>query len=88
MIYPSVHSNGTGKAGLRKQYDEAILRLRDAMNALRDAQPHGRDYYTQGDEAFSQARKEYLEREAKLRSVFDDLVHLRHVLEGVGEKRA
>jgi len=54
---------------------------------LQQSHPHGRDYYTQDDTAFTQARAEYLDRQERLSSVYDELVHLRAVLIGIEEKR-
>lgn len=87
MIYPTVHSNGTGHAGLRRQYDDAIEAVRKAMTALQETHPHGRDYYTQDATAFPRAQEEYRDRQWRLSSVYDELVHLRAVLEGIEEKR-
>ena len=47
MIKPTIHLNGTSKDVLAKQYNDAVVLLRGALQAMEDAAPNARDYYPQ-----------------------------------------
>jgi hypothetical protein len=73
MMIPTIHINGTGRADLLLQYQQAIAALALAQKALQSACPNGRDYYPQGDRAIIQALDEHHERLAKLSDVMTEL---------------
>jgi hypothetical protein len=77
LTVPTVHLNGTGKAGLIKQYEEAGSALYEAISKLRATAPHGRDYYVQKDPAALQkATAEHCARLEKLASVLEEVQEL------------
>lgn len=69
MIFPTVHLNGTSKAGLMEQYQRALEALRQAELALSDASPHARDYYIKGANAENQAITEHQARMRKIEEI-------------------
>ncbi len=73
MMIPTVHLNGTSKADLVKQYAEARLAVRNAIEALAAANPNARDYYPQGDRAYSAAAKQHARRIQLLAEVSEEL---------------
>jgi hypothetical protein len=76
VLAPTVHLNGTGRAGLVAQLEEALEALRSATEALGRAQPNGRDYYPQGDRAIKCALKEHTSRMQRLESVQAELAEI------------
>jgi len=73
---PTVHSNGTGQAGLVSQLKEARQALRVAVDAMRQAMPHGRDYYPQGDAALGPARDAHLAMIGQVKAIEDAYLEL------------
>lgn len=73
MMIPSVHLNGTGKASLLAELEEAHNALLVADQKLRQVTVHGRDYYVQGANAYGQAREEMDRRLAALDQLMKDV---------------
>jgi hypothetical protein len=87
LTLPTVHLNGTGRAGLTKLNSDAALAVQTAIDAVSAAAPHGRDYYPQDGKVlgptYKKARTEHEERLAKLKAVLDDFYKIgRHLNEG------
>jgi hypothetical protein len=87
LTVPTVHLNGTGREGLRRQYQAAYLALAPAIEALRQATPHGRDYYPQdggqiNGPAYQAARAEHVERLHRLEAVQEELLRLYRTVTG------
>jgi hypothetical protein len=78
MQLPAIHSNGTGKATLLREYRKGVEKVDDAIAAVRDITVHGRDYYIIGPEAGSVAMEEHRDRLKRLEAVKDDLVAIWH----------
>ena len=68
---PTVHLNGTSRAELLREYENAIRGVRDAIAAVEGAAPHGRDYYLNG--TLTQAQREHASRVARLVTVQREL---------------
>lgn len=73
MRIPTVHLNGTSRAALVEQLENAVNALRTATDAVAACNPHGRDYYTQGENALAEAAREHASRLARLLTVRDEL---------------
>jgi hypothetical protein len=73
MMKPTVHLNGTSKASLAQQYENAAATLQAAIKALYEAAPNARDYYVQGPDAFNVAAREHAARAQTLAAVLADL---------------
>jgi hypothetical protein len=69
MIFPTLHMNGTSKQQLLDDCCDMGHALNAAMEKMIENGPNGRDYYPQGDQAFAQARKEHMDRIAKIHAV-------------------
>ncbi len=65
--------NGTPGKLLYADYENAMNRLQDAVDALNNATLNGRDYYPQGQQAFEDARDHRIDMRQKLASVYEDL---------------
>ena len=72
MITPTIHSNGTGKDMLQRDYMAARQAILDAIEAMRKIEFNARDYYPQGPEAWNLAREEQLARFRAIEKVADD----------------
>ena len=72
MITPTIHSNGTGKDMLLRDYMAARQAILDAIEAMRKIEFNARDYYPQGPEAWNLAREEQLARFRAIDKVADD----------------
>jgi hypothetical protein len=72
-MLPTVHLNGTSRAELQKQYEEAHTAIEHAITALAHAAPNGRDYYPQGAHAYGIAAREHESRVERLRNVQAEL---------------
>jgi hypothetical protein len=71
---PTVHLNGTSKAGLMDPIGEALTALNAALEALWGVAPNARDYYVQTDpDAFSKAAAEHRGRVDRLTDVKNEL---------------
>ena len=66
MIFPTVHLNGTSQKQLLDDYCDMGHALNAAMEKMIQNGPNGRDYYPLG---FVQARKEHMDRIAKIHAV-------------------
>jgi hypothetical protein len=64
---PTLHLNGTGATTLRDEYAKAYDALGKAVEAFASTTCNGRDFYTQGPDAYYQARDERAEAFAQLR---------------------
>lgn len=73
MMTPTVHLNGTSKGELERQLENAVAKVREAIEALIDAAPNARDYYPQGSDAFATAQSEHRTRCASLARVRGEL---------------
>ncbi|MCR4300691.1 MAG: hypothetical protein NUV51_03700 [Sulfuricaulis sp.] len=74
MMYPTIHSNGTGKQALIDGLCSACAAINDALAAVTEAQPNGRDYYVQGDDATRKAIAEHQQRIDALLGVRNELM--------------
>mgnify|MGYP001616820653 CR=1 FL=1 len=72
MKTPSIHLNGTSGDELLTQVCDVVHGLNQALDLMAKAAPHGRDYYVQGDDVFSQARREFDDRVKRIRSVLKE----------------
>jgi hypothetical protein len=81
MIFPTIHMNGTSRESLSKDYMEAYIAIRDAMDVLAKAGPNGRDYYPQGPEAIVRAQEHHRDQMMRLNSVAEELIGIvEHVI--------
>ena len=69
LIVPCVHLNGSGKATLMNDLENAWDAVTLAYDALKRMEVNARDYYPYGPEAYPQAREEHLSRLGRLDSV-------------------
>jgi hypothetical protein len=76
MLKPTVHLNGTSRGELERLHEQAFHKLGEAIDSLLEAAPNGRDFYTQGDSAYAEARKEHEARVARVRSVRGEIEEL------------
>lgn len=76
MITPTVHLNGTSRADLDKQYEDAYRALGEVVDVVQRAAPNARDYYVQSPDAYTQARDEHVARLKKLQDVRDEMLTL------------
>jgi len=58
LTLPSIHLNGTGRRMLTEDYTTAYHALQTAIRAFQSIEFNARDYYTQGADAFYQARSQ------------------------------
>ena len=87
MITPTIHMNGTSAKMLEEDYRKAHDLLQDFRDAFCKVEFHARDYYVQGDNAFSQARKEREEILAKIKEIDDYLMAIRLSVQEQESKR-
>ncbi len=73
MITPTIHSNGTSGKLLYLDYENAMNRVQDAIDALNNTTLNGRDYYPQGVDAFEKAVQERIDMGNRMASVHNDL---------------
>lgn len=73
MIFPTSHMNGTSKNQLLDDYCDMGHALNAAMEKMINNGPNARDYYPQGDQAFSVARQEHMDRIAKIHAVKEEI---------------
>jgi hypothetical protein len=71
LTVPTLHLNGSGWNNLYRDYTDALEALRTALQKL--PVPHGRDYYVQGDDAYTEARRQYDAQCEKIMAVQDEL---------------
>jgi hypothetical protein len=80
MVLPTIHLNGTSKKTLAYDYENARVKLREAIRAFESIEFNGRDYYPQGQEVFNLARRERDFLAQKLKDVNEYLeAHLEHI---------
>lgn len=84
MRKPTIHTNGTGAAGLFEQLANTTSQLRQTLRVLEASAPHGRDYYPQGDDAITEAIAEHVSRLDRVRSV---LVECEELIQHVADHR-
>lgn len=86
MKIPTVHLNGTGKAGLLGELEQASVALREAVDTLGHCYPNMRDYYVQpgGEVNHRVAVDEHLARLTKLGDVLRELQELRLAISDQG----
>ena len=65
--------NGTSKNQLLDDYCDIGHALNAAMEKMIQNGPNARDYYPQGDQAFSVARQEHMDRIAKIHAVKEEI---------------
>ena len=87
MMIPSIHLNGTSQKELLEQVRNAVVSISASYEILCLATPHGRDYYPQGQEAYTKANFDHIERIGKIKAVHDELVKLYFAIEDGGFKR-
>ena len=58
MILPTIHSGGTSRAALIRDYDAAARAFKDFVDVWEAIEFNGRDYYVQGSPAWYLAVKE------------------------------
>jgi hypothetical protein len=69
MRLPTIHSNGTGRDSLIKQYDELSSAFNNFAKKWEEIDFHARDYYVQGQEAWIEACAERKDKAEYLMSV-------------------
>jgi len=84
LVHPTIHTNGTSREALLKDYRAALFAIMRTIDTLHASAPNGRDYYPQGDAAFSTARAQHLARIALMVSVSDELETLALACMGEG----
>lgn len=84
MTIPTVHLNGTSKASLLGQLEDASNALEAAYKALKQAAPNGRDYYLDGPDAITAATAEHMDRLRRLDSVKDEIDELARKIDEQG----
>lgn len=72
LIAPIIHSNGTGRDELVRQYRDILDGCRDLMAVMRSATPNGRDYYPISPSAGFEARDAYNERYNAVSQMHDE----------------
>lgn len=87
MRVPTVHLNGTSKASLIEGYLNIHQSVEAAIDVLRRNCPNARDYYTQGNEAFSEAAKEHQERLLSLLKVSRECMEIAEAISDQGAGR-
>lgn len=86
MRFPTIHNNGTPAQTLLEQVEKAGGSLRLTINALHEMRPHGRDYYTQGDNALTEAQNEHRDRINALERVYAKLGEIHeHIQDRIDE---
>jgi hypothetical protein len=73
LMVPFVHMNGTSKARLIEQIENAYDAIGKALDAMKQTAPNGRDYYPLGQSAREIALDQHMARMAKLSSVQSEL---------------
>lgn len=80
MKLPTIHSNGSGKNALLRDYMNARSKLRDALREFEAIEFNARDYYPQGPDAFTVARANRDEIASKLIDSIEYLdAHIEHI---------
>lgn len=66
---PTIHLNGTSKDSLMRGYESALKAIRHTLDEMDKIELNARDYYTQGPEAYREAREQFNEQYNSLCSV-------------------
>lgn len=69
LTMPTVHMNGSGFDTLFNGYDEAADELRKFTDKFGRIEFNARDYYVQGPDAYTKAREQRDEINAKIRDI-------------------
>ena len=77
MILPTIHSGGTSRAALIRDYDAAARAFKDFVDAWEAIDFNGRDYYVQGSPAWHLAVKERYKHTQSLDGLCDYLTEIR-----------
>ena len=77
MILPTIHSGGTSRAALIRDYDAAARAFKDFVDAWQAIDFNGRDYYRQGPGAWDTAADERYEHTQSLDKLCDYLTEIR-----------
>ena len=77
--FPTIHLNGTGYDALKREVDEAITAVREAMDIVNNMTVHSRDYYIRkdSDSAWYQAVEQSRERNIALNKLYCELIEYR-----------
>lgn len=81
IIHPLVHLNGSSAQHLIDEALGVAQAIGSAMARLAEAAPNARDYYPLGDAAWNQAKREHEDRQARLKSVYDEIAAIYTKLE-------
>lgn len=82
ITLPTIHLNGTSKKDLIEGYENAFLKINDAVEEVNKIQFHSRDYYPQGNDAWNKAVEERINMKKKLKEVEDYILkHLTHLID-------
>jgi hypothetical protein len=77
MILPTIHSGGTSRAALIRDYDAAAKAFKDFIDAWEAIEFNGRDYYVQGSPAWHVAVQERYKHTQALDELCDYLTEIR-----------
>jgi len=77
MILPTIHSGGTLRAALIRDYDAAARAFKDFVDAWQAIDFNGRDYYRQGPGAWDTAVDERYKHTQALDELCDYLTEIR-----------
>ena len=77
MILPTIHSGGTSRDALIRDYDAAARAFKDFVDAWQAIDFNGRDYYRQGPGAWDTAVDERYEHTQALDKLCDYLTEIR-----------
>ena len=76
LAIPTIHLNGTSRAELVKQVEDAAHAVQAAIRAVEQACPNGRDYYPQGSDAIQEALRQQANRLHNLTAVNRELCEI------------
>ena len=77
MILPTIHSGGTSRALLIRDYDRAARAFKEFVDAWETIEFNGRDYYRQGPGAWDTAVEERYKHTQALDELCDYLTEIR-----------
>lgn len=80
ITLPTIHSNGTSRVTLQRDYDAAAEALETFAQAWTAIEFNARDYYPQGESAWTNARQLREEHSANLRQIHKYLETIREHL--------
>lgn len=85
MMYPTIHTNGTGRDMLMRGYLDARIAVLKAMNAIQRIEFNARDYYPQGPDAWPRARDEHSARLKRLHEIEMELLDIAMHIQDAGK---